>query len=322
MLTVSQHACNGYTIDRTEDALADVLLDPEGRSCAARVTFVFDGHRGGAVAHFAAGLAPDITMRLFSTGDSGSNAAVAEHALPRVIEALHSAVEANSAILGGATCNATYIDERGCLVAACLGDSQTFVFRRDEGAAQPHQSPQFRCVFETTAQDCNDETEAKRLRALGLPVIEQMSRDASGNFVPSGVFRCLGMMCMAALGDYDLDRPRGAVNRVPVVSSTQLEEGDVVVQCSDGCIESVARANRMNIQSRPDIRIPEIARSLDELVCAQCSRLRVAGSAEHITERQVDSMLLMRGTTDRSVIYRAFDNQTVHVTHFGSPCAC
>jgi serine/threonine protein phosphatase PrpC len=130
------------------------------------------------------------------------------------------------------------------------------------------------------------------------------------------------MMCMAALGDYDFDKPRGAVNRVPIVSSMQLEEGDVVVQCSDGCIESVARANKMNIQSRPDIRIPEIAQSLDELVCAQCNKVRVEGAAAHITERQVDSMLLLRGTTDRSVIYRAFDNQTVHVTHFGSPCAC
>ena len=306
--TVSHSACNGYTLDRTEDAFAEVNFPGLGAS----VTFVFDGHRGGEVAHAAARLAPDITKRLFGDGADGADGA--EHVLPRVIEGLHSAIEA-SALPGGATCNATYIDQRGRLIAASLGDSQTLVFR-------PSRPQGFRCVFETTAQDCCDEGEAQRLRALGLPVTEQMCRDAAGNLVPSGVFRCMGMMCMAALGDYDIDRPRGAINRVPIVSSTQLEEGDVVVQCSDGCIEGVARANKMNIQSRPDIRIPEIARSLDELVCSRCDKVRAHGIAAHITERQVDSMLLMRGTTDRSVIYRFFDNQTVHATHVGSTCAC
>jgi hypothetical protein len=102
----------------------------------------------------------------------------------------------------------------------------------------------------------------------------------------------------------------------------QLREGDVVVQCSDGCIESVARVNPRNIQSRPDIRVPEIARSLDELVCVQCDRVRARDIARHITERQVDSILARRGTSDRAVIYRAFDNQTVNVVHFGEACTC
>jgi hypothetical protein len=191
----------------------------------------------------------------------------------------------------------TVIDPRtGIMTVASLGDSRTLVY----GPREPH-GP-LALLFETTDQDCADEDEQRRLRDLGLVVLEHKVR--TGAVVHStGVYRCStaggrDLATMSSFGDSVHDVPRGAVNKAPRMYTFQLEESHVVVICSDGCMEHIAPYSASGIKARADVRVAEIAAHIQTRICTTCRRMFAVGAAmlaEHITTSQVDSMARVRG---------------------------
>jgi serine/threonine protein phosphatase PrpC len=343
-----QSACThaGYTASRpvaaatrsaspyTEDYLVRFVVDGTIWSC------VFDGHGGDAVAVTCARLVEKLARECHAERETTVDA----------LALLFSRIDAEITLIGhtesGSTCNVTVIDPRtGIMTVASLGDSRTLVYG-PHGPRGPHA-----LLFETTDQDCADQDEQRRLRDLGLFVFEHKVR--TGAVVHStGVYRCStaggrDLATMSSFGSSVHDVPRGAVNKAPRMYTFQLEESHVVVICSDGCMEHIAPYSASMIQTRPVIRLAEIAGDIQALVCTNCGRMFAVGAAmlaDHITTSQIESMARVRGAmmradrreagaagaesdrreevAHREWVEREFDNQTVVAMYIGATCAC
>ena len=363
--SVCTHA--GYTASRhvaaatrsaspyTEDHLARFVVDETIWSC------VFDGHGGDAVAVTCARLVEKLARECHAERETTVDALVL----------LFSRIDAEITLIGhtesGSTCNVTVIDPRtGIMTVASLGDSRTLVYGPHNGPRKgphngPHKGPPkgphgpIALVFETKDQDCADEHEQTRLRDLGLVVFEQkvLLRGGAGSAAvhSTGVYRCStaggrDLMTMSSFGDSVHDVPRGAVNKAPRLYTFQLEESHVVVVCSDGCMEHIAPYSASGIQTRPDIRLAEIAGDIQARVCTDCGRMFAVGAAmlaDHITTSQIESMARVRGAmmradrreeapaegadrredvAHREWVEREFDNQTVVAVYIGATCTC
>jgi serine/threonine protein phosphatase PrpC len=320
-VTVSTHA--GYTAKRppvvdgaayTEDYSARFYVGPKWVSC------VFDGHGGHAVAAACARLVPDLAAEcLRDTTEAG---------LALLFERLDAQVALMGRPGGGATCNVTVVDTSTWeMTVASLGDSPTLVYEPVAGT--------YRRVFQTVDQDCADEEEQRRLRALGLFVFEQKARGTSGVH-GTGAFRCrtaagTDMMTMSSLGDAEHDEPRGAVNKVPrVYSGRRINSGSLLLHCSDGCMEDIAPFSPSLIIPSAQTRVDAVAAHIQEAMCPACGLLASADVAHHITKRQIESIALERGRrTDggdavahSEWVESNFDNQTVVAVYFGETCGC
>lgn len=320
-VTVSTHA--GYTATRpsvdgaayTEDYSVRFHVGPRWVSC------VFDGHGGHAVARACAALVPALAAECFARRDTTEGGLVL---LFERLDAEIARIETESE--SGATCNVTVV-ENGVMTVASLGDSPTLVY-------EPTAVGGYRLAFETKDQDCADEEEQRRLRALGLYVYEQRVLGTGGVMHGTGVYRCRtaakrDMMIMSSFGDSEQDEPRGAVNKVPrVYPGRRIARGTVLVHCSDGCLEDVAPYAPSLLKPSAETRVGAIAAHIQETVCPACGLLGTADVAGHITRRQIESIARARAvlmgacTEDPAWVERTFDNQTVVAVYFGEPCGC
>jgi hypothetical protein len=326
-VTVSTHP--GYTAKRqpaingvkyTEDYSARFKVGDKWVSC------IFDGHGGHDVAALCAQLVPGIADECLAQRDT------TEAGLLLIFERLDAEITRLGRSESGATCNVTVVDTiTWTMTVASLGDSPTLVYEPVAGA------PKYALVFETEGQDCADEKEQKRLRALGLFVFEHSARATSGLMHGTGVFRChtaagRDLMTMSSLGDSDHDEPRGAVNKIPrVYPGRPVKRGSLIVQCSDGCTEDIAHFNASLIKPSAETRVDAIAAHIQEAMCPVCGLLSSSDVAHHITKRQIESMARKRGLMmdsphdDRAHqewVEREFDNQTVVAAYFGESCSC
>jgi hypothetical protein len=251
---------------------------------------------------------------------------------------------------GGATCNVTVVHAPTMVMTvASLGDSPTLVYERvashervasiashERVASQESHERQesYVLAFRTKDQDCADEEERARLRALGLYVFEQRVVAPDGSTHATGVFRCrtaggTDTSTMSSFGDAAHDVPRGAVNKAPrVYPGQRLKPASVVLVCSDGCMEHLAPFSYTLIKPSADTRADEIARHIgDYFAFGSSSDYKTTGLAlaAYITERQIESIARARHCargasgpeydSDRAWVEREFDNQTVFAIH-------
>ena len=332
-VTMSTHA--GYTA-RRKPPTAEGLLYTEDHSARFEVGeyhffCVFDGHGGDETSSALARTVPDLARECFTSVETS-----VEAALLLLFERIDAEITAKSGIAkSGSTCNVTVIHApTRVMTVASLGDSPTLVYEAPASREAPA------LVFRTKDQDCADEEEQARLRALGLHVFEQRVVAPDGTTHATGVFRCrtavgTDTMTMSSFGDAAHDVPRGAVNKVPrVYPSQRLSDSAVVLVCSDGCMEHIAPFSHTLIKPSADARADEIAGHIGDYFRSGAHFGPHFGSeasgpsgpsgpskqslAEYITERQIDSMAQARHrasasdyASDRAWVEREFDNQTV-----------
>lgn len=356
-VTTSTHA--GYTA-RRKPPTAEGLLYTEDHSARFEVGeyhffCVFDGHGGDETSSALARIVPRLARELFeameSVEASGTGGSV-EARLLILFERIDAEI-ASSGLTGltkgGATCNVTVVHAPTMVMTvASLGDSPTLVYERNEShesherheSHESHESQErqasqesFVLAFRTKDQDCADEEERARLRALGLYVFEQRVVAPDGSTHATGVFRCrtaggTDTSTMSSFGDAAHDVPRGAVNKVPrVYPGQRLKPASVVLVCSDGCMEHLAPFSPTLIKPSADARADEIAGHIGDYFdfAFDSSERATMGLAAYITERQIESIARARHCargasgpeydSDRAWVEREFDNQTVFAIH-------
>lgn len=344
-VTTSAHA--GYTARRKPPTAEGVLYteDHSARFEVGEYHFfcVFDGHGGDETSSALARIVPRLARELFesaeSVGASGSVDAVGsvEAGLLLLFERIDAEIASSGLTKGGATCNVTVVHAPTMVMTvASLGDSPTLVYERHERhesqerqASQASQEP-YVLAFRTKDQDCADEEEQARLRALGLYVFEQRVVAPDGSTHATGVFRCrtaggADTSTMSSFGDAAHDVPRGAVNKVPrVYPGQRLKPSSVVLVCSDGCMEHLAPFSHTLIKPSADARADEIAGHIGDYFDFAVDSTTM-GLAAYITERQIESIARARHCargasgpeydSDRAWVEREFDNQTVFAIH-------
>ncbi|NDD75720.1 MAG: protein phosphatase 2C family protein, partial [Gammaproteobacteria bacterium] len=294
-VTISTHA--GYTARRkpaengipyTEDYSARFAVGAYHFFC------VFDGHGGAETSSALARIVPRLARELIgslleSTGsiESAESIESVESALLILFERIDAEI-AGLVTKSGSTCNVTVIHAPTMVMTvASLGDSPTLVYELSDESHESHESSAYALVFRTKDQDCEDEEERARLRALGLHVFEQRVVAPDGSTRATGVFRCRTAgggepMTMSSFGDAAHDVPRGAVNKVPrVYPGQRLRPSSVVVVCSDGCMEHLAPFSHTLIKPSPDARADEIARHIGDYFGLGTATM---GLAAYITE--------------------------------------
>ena len=340
-VTTSAHA--GYTARRKEPT-AEGLLYTEDHSARFEVGeyrffCVFDGHGGDETSSALARIVPRLARELFeSAGSMGS----VEAGLLILFERIDAEIASSGLTKSGATCNVTVVHAPTMVMTvASLGDSPTRVYERVAShervasiASHERQASQesYVLAFRTKDQDCADEEERARLRALGLYVFEQRVVAPDGSTHATGVFRCrtaggADTSTMSSFGDAAHDVPRGAVNKVPrVYPGQRLKPASVVLVCSDGCMEHLAPFSHTLIKPSADARADEIAGHIgDYFGFGRTSECATMGLAAYITERQIESIARARHCargasgpeydSDRAWVEREFDNQTVFAIH-------
>ena len=346
-VTTSAHA--GYTA-RRKAPTAEGLLYTEDHSARFEVGeyrffCVFDGHGGDETSSALARIVPRLARELFESVESAEYMETVESlevlgSVEAVLLILFERIDAEIASSGltksGATCNVTVVHAPTMVMTvASLGDSPTLVYERHE-RHERHESHErqesYVLAFRTKDQDCADEEEQARLRALGLYVFEQRVVAPDGSTHATGVFRCrtaggTDTATMSSFGDAANDVPRGAVNKVPRLYPGQsLKPASVVLVCSDGCMEHLAPFSHTLIKPSADARADEIARHIgDYFGFGSSSECATMGLAAYITERQIESIARARHCArgargpeydlDRAWVEREFDNQTVFAIH-------
>jgi serine/threonine protein phosphatase PrpC len=354
-VTTSAHA--GYTARRKEPT-AEGLLYTEDHSARFEVGeyrffCVFDGHGGDETSSALARIVPRLARELFEASGSVDAVGSVEAGLLILFERIDAEI-ASSGLTGltkgGATCNVTVVHAPTMVMTvASLGDSPTLVYERvashervasiashERVASQESHERQesYVLAFRTKDQDCADEEERARLRALGLYVFEQRVVAPDGSTHATGVFRCrtaggTDTSTMSSFGDAAHDVPRGAVNKAPrVYPGQRLKPASVVLVCSDGCMEHLAPFSYTLIKPSADTRADEIARHIgDYFAFGSSSDYKTTGLAlaAYITERQIESIARARHCargasgpeydSDRAWVEREFDNQTVFAIH-------
>jgi serine/threonine protein phosphatase PrpC len=347
-VTTSTHA--GYTARRKPPTAEGILYteDHSARFEVGEYRFfcVFDGHGGDETSSALARIVPRLARELFesteSVGSVESVEALGSVATCGSVEArlliLFERIDAEIASSGldgltgltksGATCNVTVVHAPTMVMTvASLGDSPTLVYER-VACHESQENHAHVLSFRTKDQDCADEEEQARLRALGLYVFEQRVVAPDGSTHATGVFRCrtaggADTSTMSSFGDAANDVPRGAVNKVPrVYPGQRLKPASVVLVCSDGCMEHLAPFSHMLIKPSADLRAHEIAGHIDDFFGTGGATI---GLAAYITERQIESIArerhCARGASgpeydsDRAWVEREFDNQTVFAIH-------
>ena len=349
-VTTSAHA--GYTA-RRKAPTADGVLYTEDHSARFEVGeyrffCVFDGHGGDETSSALARIVPRLARELFESMESVEAVETVESvevlgSVEAVLLILFERIDAEIASSGltgltksGATCNVTVVHAPTMVMTvASLGDSPTLLYERHESQErQESQASQesYVLAFRTKDQDCADEEEQARLRALGLYVFEQRVVAPDGSTHATGVFRCrtaggTDTSTMSSFGDAAHDVPRGAVNKVPrVYPGQRLKPASVVLVCSDGCMEHLAPFSHTLIKPSADTRADEIAGHIgDYFAFGSSSDYKTTGLAAYITERQIESIARARHCargasgpeydSDRAWVEREFDNQTVFAIH-------
>ena len=327
-VTISTHA--GYTARRKPATGIPYTEDYSARFVVGEYHFfcVFDGHGGDETSAALARIVPEIARELVESFlESGESVESVESVLLLLFERIDAEIAGLVTKIGarsGSTCNVTVVHAPTMVMTvASLGDSPTLVYER-HGRQEPYV-----LVFRTKDQDCADEEERARLRALGLHVFEQRVVAPDGSTHATGVFRCrtaggTETMTMSSFGDAAHDVPRGAVNKVPrVYPGQRLKASSVVVVCSDGCMEHLAPFSHTLIKPSPDARADAIARHIgDYFGVGSSSECATMGLAAYITERQIVSIAQARHgasgleyDSDRAWVEREFDNQTVIAIH-------
>lgn len=323
-VTMSTHA--GYTA-RRKPPTAEGLPYTEDHSARFEVGeyhffCVFDGHGGDETASALARVVPLLARELFASVGS----------VESVLLLLFERIDAEIATKSGATCNVTVVHAPTMVMTvASLGDSPTLVYE----LVAAHERKAYVLAFRTKDQDCADEEEQARLRALGLYVFEQRVVAPDGYTHATGVFRCrtaggTETATMSSFGDAAHDVPRGAVNKVPrVYPGQRLKPSSVVLVCSDGCMEHLAPFSHTLIKPSADARADEITGHIGDYFGlggrVQGSEYQTMGLAAYITERQIGSIARARHRargasgleydSDRAWVEREFDNQTVFAIH-------
>jgi serine/threonine protein phosphatase PrpC len=344
-VTTSAHA--GYTA-RRKPPTAEGLLYTEDHSARFEVGeyhffCVFDGHGGDETSSALARIVPRLARELFESMESVGASGSVEAGLLILFERIDAEI-ASSGLTGltkgGATCNVTVVHAPTMVMTvASLGDSPTLVYERHESheSHERHESQasqeSYVLAFRTKDQDCADEEEQARLRALGLYVFEQRVVAPDGSTHATGVFRCrtaggADTSTMSSFGDAAHDVPRGAVNKVPrVYPGQRLKTSSVVLVCSDGCMEHLAPFSHTLIKPSADARADEIAGHIGDYFdfAFDSSECATTGLAAYITERQIESIARARHCargasgpeydSDRAWVEREFDNQTVFASH-------
>jgi serine/threonine protein phosphatase PrpC len=339
-VTTSAHA--GYTARRKPPTAEGVLYteDHSARFEVGEYRFfcVFDGHGGDETSSALARIVPRLARELFESMEAGGSVEAGLLLLFERIDAEIATSGLDGLTKGGATCNVTVVHAPTMVMTvASLGDSPTLVYERRESherqaSHESHESQEpYVLAFRTKDQDCADEEEQARLRALGLYVFEQRVVAPDGSTHATGVVRCrtaggTETATMSSFGDAAHDVPRGAVNKVPrVYPGQRIKPASVVLVCSDGCMEHLAPFSHTLIKPSADARADEIAGHIGDYFGAGGSDYKTTGLAAYITERQIESIARARHgargasgpeyDSDRAWVEREFDNQTVFAIH-------
>jgi serine/threonine protein phosphatase PrpC len=245
-VTTSTHA--GYTA-RRKPPTAEGLPYTEDHSARFEVGeyrffCVFDGHGGDETSSALARIVPRLARELFESMESveasGSVGSV-EAGLLLLFERIDAEIASSGLAKGGATCNVTVVHAPTMVMTvASLGDSPTLVYERHEShESHERQASQesYVLAFRTKDQDCADEEEQARLRALGLYVFEQRVVAPDGSTHATGVFRCRTVggtdtSTMSSFGDaaHDderrLDRLRALELALPLRHETRRDDDE------------------------------------------------------------------------------------------------
>ena len=321
-IKVHQAEHQGYTISKpglkfaekeysyTEDTgkIFEVVCDRP-----LQVSSVCDGHAGYMTSFFVTSIIKEKFVESISEtkGD-------VEKALALLFVKLANEVSRERMMLGisGATCNVTVFDPTNARVhVASLGDSPTLKYVRNE---------QNRYVLDwrTTDQDCADPEEIERMiqihknngdiNATASSIVFEIQTQ-SGEKTDVWRNKRTKMMLMSSFGDFDCNYYPGMMNTIPRITSHELNQGDVWIQCSDGLLEWLSPEFR-GIQPRSEFRAEQIAIHLD-----MCAAENVENVAHTLHELQIISMLEAKSkahplqNVTRKWIETNFDNHLTKV---------
>ena len=299
---------SGY--DYTEDT--GTKFEAEYNGVKFFVSSVCDGHAGYMASYSVTGMIKQLFLQALeeTSGDL-------EETLRLLFEKITAKVLSIKDHLGisGTTCNVTVIDPQNeQVVVASLGDSPTLLYSKNSNGT-------YFLENKTDDQDCADIRERERMAQIHIANGDTMAtsdtvvfevKDYEGK--STGVFRNKKTECMlhASFGDFYNNYYPGMVTTVPRIYKWAWTRGQVLVQCSDGLLESLD-SRKIGIQPQTEFRSQEIASHLD--VCKNEKNV-----AYSLHEMQIDSMYSTkleahpyRSDSSKKWVETTFDNHITNV---------
>lgn len=320
-IIVNSDTRQGYTIlkkriffqdavyDYTEDIGTQFEADFNGKKFF--VSSVCDGHAGYMASYSVTGMIKQLFLQALEEKNGDL-----ELTLQLLFEKITAKVLMIKDHLGisGTTCNVTVIDPQNeQVVVASLGDSPTLLYSKNINGL-------YFLENKTNDQDCADIQERERMAQIHISngdttatsdtVVFEVKVDGK----PSGIFRNKKTECMlhASFGDFYNNYYPGMVTTTPRIYRWRWTPGQVLVQCSDGLLESLD-SRKIGIQPQTEFRIQEIAKHLD--VCEKDQNV-----AYSLHEMQIESMYStklkvhpFRADTSRQWVETTFDNHITNV---------
>jgi serine/threonine protein phosphatase PrpC len=278
----------GYSYRKSKIHLGKKFI-PYTEDAHARFSFdnydflvIADGHNGYQLSRLAVALA-EIHLKSFIR--------LNEENIPLGLQKLFEFIHKETKLLkGGTTFNLAIIDKQyNELYVANLGDSPLMVLRKNK------------LLFKTVDHDANNIDERARIFKI----------DPNHIFIfdnPSWRLKT-NLMTSRGFGDKNSDIPIGVISRVPDITVLNLLPNDLIIQCSDGLMESFHSEVSM-LAGMDELRVPEIIEFINQLNLNDENVIKNLPKA--LLEDQIKTINKVTNISYDS-IKSSIDNQVVHV---------